>query len=167
MIRSRSAYQNAYKVTAVLIYTTALVVPPMLTAQTLPAPSRTIYKCKIQGSVTYSDTPCLGAKKLDVEPTRGVSKLSGTERIGADVAHEHEREGFAQALRPLSGMDAKQFAVFSRRYQLPAATQQECRDLDQNLPHLESEEQHATPAALRDVQARLFQMRTRFRNLRC
>lgn len=167
MICSRFAYRNAYQIIAIFIVTSVLVGPSGLKAQTLPAPSRTMYKCKIQGTLTYSDTPCLGATKLDIEPTRGVSKLSGKELIGADVAHEHQREEFAQALRPLSGMDAKQLAVASRRYQLPAAAQQECRELDQNLPPVESAEQHAPPAALRDVQMRLFQMRTRFRDLRC
>lgn len=167
MSRPLSEYRSAYRLIAVLVYAASLISPSMTLAQTLPAPSRTMYKCKIQGTLTYSDSPCLGATKLDIEPTRGVSKLSGTERIGTDVAREHKREGFAQALKPLSGMDAKQFAVFSRRYQLPATVQQECRQLDQDLPRVESEELHAAAPVLREVQVRLFQMRSRFRDLRC
>jgi hypothetical protein len=84
--------------------------------------------------------PCLGAaEKLEVEPTRGVSKLSGSERIGSDVSRERWREGLAEAVRPITGMDAKQFATFGRR----------------NQP------------ALRDIQLRLFRMRQRFHDLHC
>jgi hypothetical protein len=30
-------------------------------AQTLPSPSRTVYKCEHDGKVVYSDAPCPGA----------------------------------------------------------------------------------------------------------
>jgi len=150
-----------------LLYTVGLASAPFLSAQPLPAPSRTMYKCKVKGTTTYSDTPCLGATKLEVEPTRGVSKISGNERLGNDVANERYRETFAEAIRPLSGMDAKQYATFSRRYQLPSSAQQECRTLDQELPLVEEEEKHATQHALNDVQARLFLMRKRLYDLRC
>ena len=35
-------------------------------AQSLPAPSRTVFKCEEGGRIVYSDSPCLGAKKIDV-----------------------------------------------------------------------------------------------------
>lgn len=150
-----------------LIYASGLVSAPDLKAQNLPPPSRTMYKCKVNGTTTYSDVPCLGATRIDVEPTRGVSKLSGTQRIGSDVLREQQREGWAAAIRPLSGMDAKQYAVFERRYQLPASAQQECRQLDQTLPSLEAEEKQAVQPTLRDIQMRLFQMRRHFSDLHC
>jgi len=46
----------------------------------LPEPTRTVFKCEEAGKVTYSDAPCLGAQKVDVQPTRGLNKSSGTER---------------------------------------------------------------------------------------
>ncbi|MGO4476131.1 hypothetical protein AB4Z32_07730 [Massilia sp. 2TAF26] len=136
-------------------------------AQTLHAPSRTLYKCKEQGKLTYSDSPCLGAEKLEVEPTRGVNKLSGEKRVGPDVRRELEREMFAEMVRPLTGMSNKQFEVEVRRVKLPWVAQQECRRLDQDLVTTENEEKRAAQNALRDVQARLFLMRQRFRELRC
>jgi hypothetical protein len=153
----------------VLVFISALAtsVTPILKAQNLRPPSRTMYKCKVNGTTTYSDTPCLGATRIEVEPTRGVSRLSGTQRIGSDVAREQWEEGLATALRPISGMDAKQYAVFGRRRQLPVSAQQECRQLDQALPVLEDEEKHAAQPALHNVQMRLFQMRRRFSNLHC
>lgn len=142
-------------------------VAPELSAQTLHAPSRTLFKCQDHGKITYSDSPCLGAEKLEVEPTRGVNKLSGKERIGADVQRELHREQLAGAIRPLTGMNAKQFEVQTRRFHLPGAAQQECRRLDQDLASTEDEEKRTVKPALRDVQARLLLLRQRFRELRC
>lgn len=166
MFRPQAA-RNAYAFTAAILYTVALASASLLSAQSLPAPSRTMYKCKVNGTTTYSDTPCLGATRLEIEPSRGVSKLSGKERLGNDVVNERHREMLAEAIRPLSGMDAKQYATFSRRYQLPSSAQRECRALDQELPLVEQEEKHAAQSALRDVQMRLFVMRKRFQELGC
>jgi hypothetical protein len=147
--------------------TCALCISPALSAQTLHAPSRTLFKCQDQGKIVYSDSPCLGAEKLEVEPTRGVNKLSGKVRIGPDVQRELHREMLAEAIRPLSGMNAKQFEVAVRRVNLPGAVQQECRRLDQDLASTEYEETRTVQTALRDVQARLLLLRQRYRELRC
>lgn len=149
------------------IGTCLLCVTPELSAQSLHAPSRTLFKCQDQGKITYSDSPCLGAEKLEVEPTRGVNKLSGKERIGPDVQRELHREMFAEGIRPLTGMNAKQFEVAVRRAHLPGAAQQECRRLDQDLASTEYEEKRTAKPALRDVQAQLLLLRQRFRELRC
>jgi hypothetical protein len=140
---------------------------PALSAQTLHAPSRTLFKCQDHGKITYSDSPCLGAEKLEVEPARGVNKLSGKERIGADVQRELHREQLAEAIRPLTGMNARQFDVQTRRFSLPGAAQQECSRLDQDLANTEDEEKRTVKTALHDVQARLLLLRQRFRELRC
>ena len=76
-------------------------------AQPLPPPSRTVFKCDEGGRVVYSDRPCLGAKKIEVEPTRGVSRLSGRERVGSDVQREVFRENVAEALRPATDMNPR------------------------------------------------------------
>lgn len=157
----------SFTVIAAIIYSTALAGMSPLSAQSLPAPSRTMYKCKVGGTTSYSDTPCLGATKLEVEPTRGVSKLSGKERTGNDVSNERHHELFAEALRPLSGMDAKQLATFGRRNQLSPLAQQGCRRLDHELPLAEDEEKHTAQPSLREVQERLFFMRKKFQELRC
>jgi hypothetical protein len=64
-------------------------------------------------------------------------------------------------------MNAKQFEVQARRFHLPGAVQQECRRLDQDLADTEYEEKRSVKTPLRDVQARLFLLRQRFRELRC
>jgi len=151
----------------VLIGAWSLCAAKTIAAQTLHAPSRTLFKCQDRGKVIYSDSPCLGAEKLEVEPARGVNKLSGKTRIGPDVQNEIYREMMAEAIRPLTGLSAKQFEVEVRRYKLSGTAQQECRRLDQDLVSTEFEEKHTAQNALRDVQARLFVMRQRFRELRC
>lgn len=154
-------------VAAILVGTYALSTASSTLAQTLHAPSRTLYKCNQQGKLSYSDSPCLGAEKLEVEPTRGVNKLSGEKRVGADVQRELNHEMFAEAIRPLTGLDAKQLAVQGRRLKLSGAAQQECRRLDQDLATTENEEKRAAQNVIREVQVRLFLMRQRFRELRC
>jgi hypothetical protein len=134
----------------------------------LRQPSRTVYKCESAGKVAYSDEPCSGAVRVDVEPTRGMNKSSGRERTGADVARERQREGIAEALRPATGMDAKQFDTLARRQRLTRAAQDACRLLDHALPRAEAAEQRAGPtSAGRAVREDLLALRRRYLDLGC
>src|SRR5665213_1158417 len=74
-------------------------------AQSLPPTSRTVYKCTDGGRVTYSDAPCLGAKKLEIEPTRGLNQVSGKERVGPDVRQELQHEQLVNAVKPVTGLN--------------------------------------------------------------
>jgi hypothetical protein len=136
-------------------------------AQQLPPPSRTMYKCVDNKIVSYSDKPCLGAERLVVVPTRGVDKLSGQKRIGNDVANEHRREIFAEAIRPLSGMNPAQFEIHRRRHRLASAAQAECRQLDPVLLHTEAMEASADRLSKPAVQRNLFVLRSRYTELGC
>lgn len=136
-------------------------------AQKLPPASRTVFKCQKAGKTVYSDAPCLGAQVIDVEPTRGLNKSSGRVQIGADVQHEQHREMIAEALRPLSGLDAKQLAVQGRRNKLGLEDQKECRHLDGDMSAAQQDEKNATQADLKDVQMKLYQLRKHFQALGC
>jgi hypothetical protein len=136
-------------------------------AQSLPLPSRTVFKCSGGGKVSYSDSPCLGAEKIDIEPTRGVSKLSGSERIGNDVRREKHRELIAEAIRPVTGMDAKQMDTFGRRMKLTPDSQRECQRLDVQLAEVENREKAVAASSLAEQERELYRMRLRFRELRC
>lgn len=156
--------------TALAGFAAALAISTFATAsnaQNLPPPSRTVFRCEVAGKITYSDAPCLGAKKLEVEPTRGVSKLSGTERIGSDVHQERYREIMADALKPLTGMDAKQLDTRRRRMKLNPDDQRECQTLDARIPAAEQNEQVASSAALKGIQLELYRLRMRYRELGC
>lgn len=154
-----------------LLITPALICTAMVAmqgyAQKLPPPSRTVFKCQEAGKTVYSDAPCLGAKLIDVEPTRGLNKSSGRFQIGADVQHEQHREMIAEALRPLSGLDAKQLAVQGRRRKLSLEDQMDCRRLDGDMSAAQQDEKNATQSDLKVVQMRLYQQRKQFQKLGC
>ena len=77
-------------------------------AQKLPPPSRTVFKCEVGSKVVYSDSPCLGAQRIEVEPTRGLNKSTGTEEVGKDVRQELQNEQIAEALKPVFGETAQE-----------------------------------------------------------
>ena len=131
-------------------------------AQTLLAPSRSVYKCSANGVTSYSDAPCLGAERLEIEPTRGVGR-----KEGRDVQQERHREMFAEAVRPLTGLDAKQLDVQGGRMKLPPDIQRECRALDAQIPSAERDEGRATGERRNVIEASLFSLRQRQRDLRC
>lgn len=145
----------------------SLVVSTVAPAQSLPPPSRTVFKCEAAGKVVYSDSPCLGAKTVDVEPTRGADKITGKPRIGPDVQRERTREQFAEAVRPVTGLDAKQLDTAGRRLKLTADGQAQCGRLDTQIPAAEADEARATGTSRQEVQVRLLKLRQEFRDLRC
>lgn len=147
--------------------TTLILVTIHANAQSLPPPAKTVFRCEEGGKIVYSDAPCLGATKINVEPTRGVSKLSGKERIGSAVQNERLQEQLAEAVRPLTGMNPKQLDTFGRRQKLSSAAQRECLRLDEQVMATERDERIATGPTQADIQARLFGLRKRFRELGC
>ncbi|WP_143084514.1 hypothetical protein [Massilia yuzhufengensis] len=132
----------------------------------LPPPNRTIYKCQIKGTISYSDEPCVGAQRLDATPTRGVNRLSGSARTGRDVSNEVRSEQIAQSIRPLTGMNAAQFATAVRRHPLDAATQRECHQLEPAILKLEQAERHPS-AVIGPIQKDLFVLRKQYQKLGC
>lgn len=133
----------------------------------LPAPSRSVYKCETNGKVIYTDEPCLGAKRVEVQPTRGLDKSSGRAQVGADVARERRREAFAEGLRPVTGMTPEQFEKAGQRTRLTPQAQRECRTLDVEVPRAEAAEGSATGTDLAIAQRQLLMLRKRQRELRC
>ena len=145
----------------------SLVMCTVALAQSLPPPSRTVFKCDVAGRVVYSESPCLGAKTVDVEPTRGADKITGKRLSGPDVQRERTREQFAEGLRPLTGMSSKQLDTAGRRQKLTASGQAQCGRLDTQIPAAEADEARATGTSRDEVQGRLLKLRQQFRDLRC
>ncbi len=131
-------------------------------AQVLPVPTRTVYKCNVNSKTSYSDSPCVGAQRLDIEPSRGVGKSAGQ-----DVQRERHREMLAEAVRPLTGMDAKQLDAHGRRMKLSADAQRECRALDTEISDAERDEARGIGEQQELEKVRLLGTRKRFRELRC
>jgi hypothetical protein len=154
----KASVMRAAVITFFLIAATGL----QTSAQSLPGPSRTVFKCTVAGKIQYSDSPCLGAEKLEIDPPRGIGK-----HAGADVQRERNREMMADAIKPLTGMNAKPLDADGKRMQLPLEAQRECRSLDMQVPELERA-QVALSGTQRDTAAKqLLSLRQRQRELRC
>ena len=136
-------------------------------AQKVPPPSRTVYKCEAEGKVVYSDSPCLGAKRIDVEPTRGLNKTSGSTRVGTDVRNERHSEQIAEIYRPVFGENAEQRALRHRRAKLAPGARLQCDRLDREIPAVEKTEGQATRSELLAIQNRLLRLRRQHRDLGC
>lgn len=152
---------------APIIVAFILVLSALPAQSQLPAPSRTIYKCEADGKIAYTDAPCLGAQRLDVTPTRGVNKLSGQTRTGADVAREHRQEGMARAFKPLTGMNEQQFATETRRYRLDVRSRRECRTLEAAILDNEHRERSGTRDTMDALQHEILELRQRYHKLGC
>jgi hypothetical protein len=136
-------------------------------AQKLPPTSRNVFKCEVGGKVVYSDEPCLGARRVDVEPTRGVDKATGSTRVGADVQREKHNEQMAEALRPIFGEDSKQRATRHRRAALKPQDRAQCYRLDREITNAEAADVQATKAEPSAAQANLLRLRRNYSSLRC
>jgi hypothetical protein len=155
--------------THVVVIIAALAVPfstPSF-AQKLPQPSRDVFKCIEKGKVVYSDTPCLGASKVNVEPTRGLDSMSGVKKTGADVRRERTHENTAEALRPIFNETAQQRATRHHRFKLSASTKQQCAQLDTRIPALERAERSAQGSDLAALQQTLLGARQEYRSIGC
>lgn len=156
------------RTTVCRLVATSLLVLALPGHAQLPAPSRTIYKCEVNGKIAYTDEPCLGAQRLDVVPTRGVDKLSGQVRTGADVAREHYRESMARAVQPLTGMNPQQYSTQVRRHQLDAGAQRECRVLEADILDNEAlERRGGARETIASLQQDTLALRQRYHKLRC
>jgi hypothetical protein len=160
---------NLTPIHVVLIAVCLLGVHELASAQsmTLPPASRTVYKCTVNNKVAYTDEPCVGAKVVDVEPTRGMNKSTGKELTGPDVSREKFREQLAEGIKPITGLSAQQLQVQQRRMKLSGESQAECGRLDRSIAQAEADERGSTGDAKADVQRGLFTMRKRSRELRC
>jgi hypothetical protein len=149
------------------LFAACIVLTGLANAQKLAEPARTIYKCTVDGKVVYTDDPCPGAARVDVQTTRGVNKTTGKELVGADVRRERNNEMMAEALRPIFGEDAKQRETRHRRFKLSAQAKAECENLDRVLPAREAEESSVTAQDRPQLQKDLLRMRKHHRELGC
>jgi len=133
----------------------------------LPPTSRTVYKCQDGGKTVYSDAPCLGAQRVEVEPTRGLDKSSGQRMTGADVRAERTREQHDALVGQLIGTDSAGYQRLARRQKLEPTARRECERLDVDIPATEARERSGAKEVLKATQRELLAQRMRFKELRC
>ena len=81
----------------------------------------------------------VGLRKPGRDPGRAwradqrCNAATGKKPIGPGVRKELRREGFANALQPITGMNADQFETTGRRMQLTSDAKRECRILDSTI----------------------------------
>jgi hypothetical protein len=142
---------------------TLFLLPAALSASAAPP----VYRCETAGKVSYSDSPCVGAKVIDATPNQGVDQMSGKSRKGRDVQRTELNHAFDNALRPLTGKSRDQMDVMRQRIKLPARDQGECRQLDIRLPELEAATLRDTGASKAKADVDLYQTRKRYFDLKC
>ena len=133
----------------------------------LHAPSRTVFKCVVGKTTVYSDGPCLGAQRGELQLSRGLDKSSGKELTGSDVQRERSREQVAEALPPLTGKTSRELEAQGKRMNLSADARSECASLDARLTRAESEERAASADEHAIHRQKLSGLRTRYRQLAC
>ena len=152
---------------AIGILLTVFVLGETAHAQSLPPPTRNVYKCVVNGKVAYSDEPCLGAQRIDVEPTRGLNKSTGKEQVGRDIQRERQTEQFAEAIKPITGLTPPQLEAARRRGRLVHEVKAECDRLDPEVANSEVAERSSSGESKTGIQAKLFALRKRQRELGC
>ncbi|MET4579443.1 hypothetical protein ABIE13_004571 [Ottowia thiooxydans] len=128
-----------------------------------------VYRCEVNGKASYSDEPCLGAKRVDVTPTRGLDKLSGKSQKSSEVRREEHNKLLADFERPILRRTPEERATYSRRARnnLTPEEMAECYVRDPRIESLEKEEKTANGAELKQVQQQLLKERKRQRELKC
>lgn len=140
----------------------------LLSVITLPAwAAPPVYRCETNGSVTYSDAPCVGAKVIDATPTQGVDKMTGQSRKGKEVQTVEMNTAFDKVVQPVTGRTHEEMDVARRRFKLSAQDQAACTSLDAKLPNLESGAAGASASTKARADVELYKARKRFFDLKC
>ena len=144
-----------------------IVLGTLLAVAALAVQAQPVYKCQSIGSVGYSNEPCLGGRLVDTTPTQGLDKSSGRSLKGADVSRSEGRKAFADAVKPITGMDAAQLAQAGKRQKLETNAQRECAVLDSQLPAQEIDARATDKSVAARAEIELFESRKRFRDFGC
>ncbi|RYH61131.1 MAG: DUF4124 domain-containing protein [Alcaligenaceae bacterium] len=138
----------------VLVAAAALATPP-------------VYRCETAGKISYSDSPCVGAKVIDATPNEGVDKMSGKSRKSTELQRTQLNRSIDDALKPLTGKTRDEMDVMRHRVKLQPREQGECRQLDGRLPELETGAGRDTGPAKAKADVALYQARKRYFDLGC
>ena len=165
---SGTTMMNIYRT---LLGVVVAVVSVCALAQPVTPASRSAYKCKIDGKTVYSDEPCLGAQKIDIEPSKSANATTRSSASSnarrQQPRPEPKAEPSAEGDHASADVETKPAQVLSGRARLSSASQRECRDLESSITVLEREEKEASKSELPRVQGQLFTKRKRFVDLGC
>lgn len=131
------------------------------------AQAQPVYRCEINGRISYAHEPCVGAKAIDTTPTQGLDRWSGRVSKGRDVRQAEWERDLSRAVQPITGLTPEQSKVVRHRSRLAHVDKLQCELLDLQLPGLEHQAAQAVGAQRAKADAELFKARMNFRDLRC
>ena len=132
-----------------------------------PVIAQQVYRCEVNGKISYSHEPCLGAKAIDTTPTQGMDKMTGKSQKGADVQRDEHRRLVGNISSTITGLSPETHMRLAHRYALPRTAQAECAAWDLRLPSLEQASVKASPRDKEQAEIDLLKARKAFRDLRC
>ena len=132
-----------------------------------PVLAQQVYRCEVNGKVSYSHEPCLGAKAIDTTPTQGMDKMTGKSQKGADVQRDEHRRLMGNISSTITGLSPETHMQLAHRYTLSRSAQAECAAWNLRLPSLEQASSKASPQDKEQAEVDLLKARKAFRDLRC
>ena len=144
-----------------------LALPLLALTSLCSAAPPTVYRCETSGRIGYSDTPCVGARVIDVTATQGADKMTGRSIKGKEVQGEEFHRTLDDATRSLHGLSHGEMDVLRRRQKLSSATQMQCALLDRQVPAIAARIKAPSGAFDGRSEVELYKARKRVFDLGC
>lgn len=126
-----------------------------------------VYRCEVNGKVSYSNEPCQGAKVVNTTPAQSSDRTSGQQRKDMDALKAELERNNATKTRALTAKAPEDPEVARRRENLTPLAKHSCSLLDQSLPQLRENAAHGTPENKEKADIQLYKARKAFQDLRC
>ena len=136
-------------------------------SMTLPAMAQQVYRCEVNGKVSYSNEPCQGAKVVNTTPAQSSDKTSDQQQKNLDTLKAELERNNATKTRALAAKTPEDPEVAKRRENLTPLAKHSCSLLDQSLPQLRENAAHGTPENKEKADIQLYKARKAFQDLRC
>ena len=138
----------------------ALGLPYTVTAQQ-------VYRCEVNGKVSYSNEPCQDAKLVKTPPAQSSDKTPAQHQKDMDALKAELERNNATKTRALAAKAPEDPEVAKRRENLTPLAKHSCSLLDQSLPQLRENAAHGTPENKEKAEVQLYKARKAFQDLRC
>ena len=131
------------------------------------AMAQQVYRCEVNGQVSYSNEPCQGAKVVNTTPAQSSDKTSDQQQKNLDALKAELERNNATKTRALTAKAPEDPEVARRRENLTPLAKHSCSLLDQSLPQLREDAAHGTPENKEKADIQLYKARKAFQDLRC
>lgn len=126
-----------------------------------------VYRCEVNGKVSYSNEPCQGAKLVKNPPAQSSDRTPAQHQKDIDTLKAELERNNATKTRALAAKAPEDPEVAKRRENLTPLAKHSCSLLDQSLPQLRENAAHGTPENKEKAEVQLYKARKAFQDLRC